>query len=109
MNELLKGFFGVPKGEIYPRVIAAGQVCPDNLIAAAREAGALPAVEENGSGGSDTETPSDGKQSEAEADKTEEAGGANTVEAGAEAGTTKQSEPADKATVKKTSGGTASK
>jgi len=38
---LIKDIFGVRAGKIYPEVIKAGEECPDNLLDAAREAGAL--------------------------------------------------------------------
>lgn len=41
--KLIKPFRGVPKGEIYPRQYQAGDDCPPELLAAARE---LEAVEQ---------------------------------------------------------------
>lgn len=41
--KLTKPFLGVPKGEIYPRQYQAGDECPPELLAAARE---LEAVEQ---------------------------------------------------------------
>jgi hypothetical protein len=41
MTKLTKPLFGVPQGEIYPRWLDAGDECPENLLPAAREAGAL--------------------------------------------------------------------
>ena len=41
MAKLTKPLFGVPNGEIYPREIAAGEDCPPELEAAARDIGAL--------------------------------------------------------------------
>lgn len=39
--KLTKDIYGVPDGEIYPRVIEAGQECPDNLAAYAEGEGAI--------------------------------------------------------------------
>ena len=44
MAKLTKPLFGAPNGEIYPREIAAGEECPPELEAAAREIGALAEV-----------------------------------------------------------------
>lgn len=41
--KLIKPFRGVPKGEIYPRQYQAGDDCPPELLATARE---LEAVEQ---------------------------------------------------------------
>jgi hypothetical protein len=41
MTKLTKPLFGAPQGEIYPRWFAAGDECPENLLPAARELGAL--------------------------------------------------------------------
>lgn len=35
--KLIKPFRGVPTGEIYPRLYQAGDECPPELLAAARE------------------------------------------------------------------------
>jgi hypothetical protein len=42
--KLTKDFYCVPKGEIYPVVMKAGQECPPEYEAAARETGALDAA-----------------------------------------------------------------
>lgn len=39
--KLTKPILGCSGGEILPRIYAAGEDCPDDLIAAARELGAL--------------------------------------------------------------------
>lgn len=39
--KLIKPFKGVPQGEIYPRQFVAGDECPSELEAGARELGAL--------------------------------------------------------------------
>lgn len=41
MAKLIKAFRGVPKGAIYPVEFAAGQDCPPELEAGARDLGAL--------------------------------------------------------------------
>lgn len=41
MAKLIKSIFGVPAGKIYPRTIAEGEDCPDNLQAYASSIGAL--------------------------------------------------------------------
>jgi len=41
MPKLTKPIVGVPDGEIYPREIPAGEECPPQLEAYAREIGAL--------------------------------------------------------------------
>ena len=41
MAKLVKPVFGVVSGEIHPRTIAAGEDCPPELEAVAREVGAL--------------------------------------------------------------------
>ena len=45
MAKLAKPLFGAPNGEIYPRWIEAGEECPPELEAAAREIGALEVVQ----------------------------------------------------------------
>ena len=39
--KLTKAIFGAANGEIYPRVYQAGDDCPDELVPAALEAGAI--------------------------------------------------------------------
>ena len=46
MPKLIKAFRGVPKGAIYPVAYEAGQECPSELEAGARELGALEGAEE---------------------------------------------------------------
>lgn len=46
MPKLIKAFRGVPKGAIYPVAYEAGQECPPELEAGARELGALEGAEE---------------------------------------------------------------
>lgn len=41
MAKLTKDIFGVVDGEVYPKIIPAGEECPPELEAAAREIGAL--------------------------------------------------------------------
>ncbi|WP_313349794.1 hypothetical protein [Paracoccus sp. (in: a-proteobacteria)] len=41
MAKLTKSIFGVPRGEIYPREIPAGEECPENLCDYAASLGAL--------------------------------------------------------------------
>lgn len=41
MPKFIKPFKGVPQGEIYPRQFKAGDECPSELEAGARELGAL--------------------------------------------------------------------
>jgi hypothetical protein len=41
MAQFSRAFMGVPNGEIYPREFQAGDECPPELEAAARELGAL--------------------------------------------------------------------
>lgn len=43
MAKLIKAFRGVPKGAIYPVEFAAGEECPPELEAGARDSGALEA------------------------------------------------------------------
>ncbi|MDF2863647.1 MAG: hypothetical protein K0S02_3919 [Achromobacter mucicolens] len=43
MAKLIKAFRGVPKGAIYPVEFAAGEECPPELEAGARDLGALEA------------------------------------------------------------------
>lgn len=47
MSKLIKDITGVPDGEIYPRKIAAGEVCPPALLDYAAEVGALEPGEED--------------------------------------------------------------
>lgn len=47
MAKLTKAFRGVPKGAIYPVEFAAGQECPPELEAGARDLGALEASAED--------------------------------------------------------------
>lgn len=44
MAKFSKAFRGVPAGKIYPQDYAAGDDCPPELEAAARDAGALSAA-----------------------------------------------------------------
>lgn len=41
MPKLIKAFFGVPDGEIYPKAFEVGDECPPELIAGAQSVGAL--------------------------------------------------------------------
>lgn len=41
MPKFIKSFKGVPQGEIYPKQFKAGDECPSELEAGARELGAL--------------------------------------------------------------------
>lgn len=43
MAKLTKAITGVPDGEIYPRVIEAGEECPENLADYAESVGAFEA------------------------------------------------------------------
>ncbi|PXX14522.1 hypothetical protein [Paraburkholderia tropica] len=45
MANFVKPFRGVPQGEIYPKRYEAGEECPAELEAAAREAGAIEGAE----------------------------------------------------------------
>lgn len=47
MAKLIKAFRGVPRGAIYPVCYEAGQECPPELEAGAREQGALEAAEDD--------------------------------------------------------------
>ena len=42
--KLTKAIYGAAAGEIYPRWFEAGEDCPENLMPAARELGALAEV-----------------------------------------------------------------
>jgi hypothetical protein len=43
MAKLKADLFGVPDGEVYPRLFAAGEICPPDLEAAAAAMGVLDA------------------------------------------------------------------
>lgn len=46
-DEFVKPFAGVIAGEIYPTEFAVGDTCPEELLDAAREAEAVPAIEQD--------------------------------------------------------------
>ena len=46
MPKFIKPFRGVPDGEIYPKQFEAGEECPSELEAGARELGALEGSED---------------------------------------------------------------
>lgn len=49
--KLAKDFYCAPKGEIYPRVIPAGEACPPELVDSARALGLLEEEEKNAGDG----------------------------------------------------------